>query len=169
MFGTSNATDPCTLGVWLGTKQHDGKAVVIVDSEGMGKGDTAQHPKILALVSLLASDGGALIDNEMKDLSEHNLGTLGVLATMQQMVRGAHKYSWPALFVLLRDFTLKFTVANRPAGPTQYFNHILEDPGTGVDETRKVSNHFLHYTSYSHLFLQNILKNIIIYFIILVN
>lgn len=126
------------MGVWLATKPYEGKTLVLVDSEGMGKGDTAQHPKILALVSLLASDGGVLVDNEMKDLNEHNLGTLGVLATMQQLVRGAQKYSWPALFVLLRDFTLTFTVARRPATPSMYLNHVLEDPGSATDETRKV-------------------------------
>lgn len=102
-FGTSNTTDACTYGVWIDSKpSEDGKVLLVVDSEGMGKGDTSQHSKILGLVSLLASDGGVLIDNEMKDLGEHNLGTLGVLATMNQMLRGAQKYSWPALVVLLR-------------------------------------------------------------------
>ena len=105
----------------------------------MGKGDTSQHSKILGLVSLLASDGGVLIDNEMKDLGEHNLGTLGVLATMNQMLRGTQRYSWPALVVLLRDFTLTLKIGKRTATPLQYLHHVLEDPGDRPDETRKVS------------------------------
>jgi hypothetical protein len=135
----SNTTDACTFGVWIDSRPHqDGKVLLVVDSEGMGKGDTSQHSKILGLVALLASDGGVLIDNEMKDLGEHNLGTLGVLATMSQMLRGTQKYSWPALVILLRDFTLTLRIGRRAATPAQYLQHVLEDPGERVDETRKV-------------------------------
>eukprot|EP00026_Physarum_polycephalum_P005817 Phypoly_transcript_05855.p1 GENE.Phypoly_transcript_05855~~Phypoly_transcript_05855.p1 ORF type:complete len:550 (+),score=94.30 Phypoly_transcript_05855:231-1880(+) len=145
-FGMSNTTDPCTFGVWIESRPHqDGKVLLVVDSEGMGKGDTSQHSKILGLVSLLASDGGVLIDNEMKDLGEHNLGTLGVLATMNQMLRGTQKYSWPALVVLLRDFTLTLKIGKRTATPLQYLHHVLEDPGEKVDETRKlIRDCFVH-------------------------
>jgi len=144
-FGMSNTTNACTFGVWIDSRPQDGKVLLVVDSEGMDKGDTTQHTKILGLVSLLASDGGVLIDNEMKDLGEHNLGTLGVLATMNQMLRGTQKYSWPALVVLLRDFTLTLKIGKRTATPLQYLHHVLEDPSDRVDETRKlIRDCFVH-------------------------
>lgn len=140
VFGMSNMTDPCTMGVWVHAKKmEDGKTLLVVDSEGMGRGDTSQHHKILALLALLTCDGGVLINNEMKDFSSHNLETLGVFVTMRQMLHGLDDAtSWPALIILLRDFSLKLTVGRRPVPPNMYLSHLLEDVGDRFDEVRRV-------------------------------
>lgn len=136
-FRISDTTDLCTEGLWVYLKQlEDGSSLLVVDSEGMM--DSHEYYKIFKLLLLLASEGGALIFNEMRYFGSRNLAALARLTQLLEYSDGLKDVSWPALVVLLKDFSLQLTLASSPVQPTQYLNHLLECAGDIPASFRKV-------------------------------
>lgn len=110
---------------------------VYVDSEGTEMGDTTQQPKILALVCLLASEGGVLIQNEVT-YSNSGLGMLAVLAATSQIVQNMRADDWPYLCYLVRNFEREMVVDDRALTPDQFFEYLLTTVNDRHDTDREV-------------------------------
>lgn len=110
-FDIGSGTRACTDGAWMWATPWESGSIVILDSQGLSKGNTEGVRRLFSTLALCSS---VLVLNVMRQLNDDSLSKLNVLAALSTMVKSeAHEVSnqmeMPALAILLRDMDLDIT------------------------------------------------------------
>eukprot|EP00854_Cymbomonas_tetramitiformis_P006373 gene6373-7637_t len=131
-FRTTDNSLPCTSGIWMSTTpvkigEHQ---VMLIDSEGLDRGDTTSQPEMLCLLSMMCS---VLVFNEVRDINTATLARLEALTAVRSLVSNTTEEHWPALCFVVRDHRLKLPVSEQ----SYLEQHVLELTGDRHDAVRK--------------------------------
>jgi len=107
-FAIGSGTRACTDGAWIWATPWTTGSIVILDSQGLSKGNTEGVRRLFSSLALCSS---VLVMNVMRQLNDDSLSKLNVLSALSTLVKSeSHEISnnmeMPALAILLRDMDL---------------------------------------------------------------
>lgn len=114
-FQTSESSCPQTEGVWMYPHpvRRDGVDVLIIDTEGLGAGDTSRHSEMVTIVAAISS---LFMFIQSKSLQDDFLGPVAEASVcMRRMIANDHgvELDWPVLGVYLTDGDLALQARKR--------------------------------------------------------
>jgi hypothetical protein len=146
VFEVTAKTAACTRGVWIWSEPipvpgGGAGSIVLIDTEGMGKGDNSVLSKITGFATLCSS---VVVFNVDKDLNNQNLNELGtIVGVAQALPASSRALLLPELAVAIRDFRARFAKKSA-AGPVactaqEYMVELLTPvtPDDKFNDTRK--------------------------------